>query len=91
MRIYQIFATISSVYFNLLVVLFCSILFANDAMAQQRNFDTLMREYGMVNIKELDSEILVELKYSTEDNFVGRDMYGDLEDAYLEKEFGSVE
>ena len=89
MRIYQIFATISSVYSNLLVVLFCSILFANNAMAQQCNFDTLMREYGMVNIKELDSKILVELKYSTEDNFVGRDMYGDLEDAYLEKEFAS--
>lgn len=41
----------------------------------------------MVDITTLDSSILVELKYSTTDNFVGFDMYGDLERAYLEKEF----
>lgn len=41
----------------------------------------------MVDITTLDSSILVELKYSTTDNFVGIDMYGDLERAYLEREF----
>ena len=41
----------------------------------------------MVDITTLDSSILVELKYSTTDNFVGVDMYRDLERAYLEKEF----
>lgn len=41
----------------------------------------------MVDITTLDSSILVELKYSTTDNFVGVDMYGDLERAYFEKEF----
>lgn len=41
----------------------------------------------MVDITTLDSSILVELKYSTTDNFVGVDMYGDLERAYLEREF----
>lgn len=41
----------------------------------------------MVDIITLDSSILVELKYSTTDNFVGVDMYGDLERAYFEKEF----
>ena len=57
--------------------------------AQTQDFDAQMREYGMVNIQELCPDILVELKYSTEDNFVGKDMYGDLECAYLEKEFAS--
>lgn len=47
------------------------------------DFDTKMKEYGLVDIRTLDSDILVELRYSTEDNFVGRDMYGDLETAYL--------
>lgn len=46
-----------------------------------------MREYGLVNIQDLDNTILVELKYSTEDNFVGVDMYGSLNDAYFEAEF----
>lgn len=56
------------------------------AEAQQpsaTDFDTLMKEYGLVDIRDLDDEILVELRYSTQDNFVGRDMYGDLERAYL--------
>ena len=57
--------------------------------AQECDLDSLMREYGMINIHDLDKTILVELKYSTEDNFVGRDMYGDLESAYLEREFAN--
>lgn len=46
-----------------------------------------MRSYGLVDITTLDSTILVDLKYSTEDNFVGVDMYGDLERAYLVESF----
>ena len=80
---------ISSIPYKLLVaVIFLITLYCN-AHAQEYNYDTLMREYGMVNITELDPEILVELKYSTEDNFVGKDMYGNLESAYLEKEFAN--
>lgn len=50
-------------------------------------FDKKMREYGLVDIRTLDPSILVELKYSTTDNFVGKDMYGSLERAYLNKAF----
>tara|TARA_B110000285_G_scaffold125964_1_gene142044 strand:+ start:399 stop:1214 length:816 start_codon:yes stop_codon:yes gene_type:complete len=39
---------------------------------------------GMVNIQQLDSTILVDLKYSTEDNFMHKDMYGCLENCYLQ-------
>lgn len=53
------------------------------------DFDEKMREYGLVNIRDIDKNILVELKYSTEDNFVGEDMYGTLEDAYFEREFAA--
>lgn len=80
---------ISSMPYKLLVAVIFLITLYSNAHAQEYNYDTLMREYGMVNITELDPEILVELKYSTEDNFVGKDMYGNLESAYLEKEFAN--
>lgn len=43
-----------------------------------------MIDQGLVNIQKLDSTIMVELKYSTTDNFVGTDVYGDLERAYMQ-------
>lgn len=41
---------------------------------------------GLVNVQELDTTILVKLKYSTNDNFFGFDVYGSLENAYLQAE-----
>ena len=52
-----------------------------------QDFDTSMSSYGLVNIQSIDDEILVELKYSSTDNFVGEDMYGNLERAYFEPSF----
>jgi D-alanyl-D-alanine dipeptidase len=43
----------------------------------------LIRE-GMTNIQELDSNILVNLKYSTTDNFMKKNMYGCLTNCYLQ-------
>ena len=65
-----------------------ALMLVGGAYAQQMtNFDMKMREYGLVNITDLDPTILVDLKYSSEDNFVGVDMYGSLNDAYFEVEF----
>lgn len=44
-----------------------------------------MQDQGLVNIQEIDGEILVDLKYSSTDNFFGEDVYGILENAYLQK------
>ena len=48
----------------------------------------LLDEYliseGLVNIKCLDSSILVDLKYSTTDNFMKKNMYGCLTNCYLQ-------
>ncbi len=41
---------------------------------------------GLVNVQEIDPTIRVELKYSTTDNFVKKDVYGDLTKAYLQPE-----
>ena len=51
--------------------------------AQTVNFDEQMQRYGLVDVQSLDSSIGVELKYATEDNFVGENMYGSLKKAYL--------
>ena len=44
-----------------------------------------IKNNDLVNIQELDSTILIDLKYSTTDNFMNIDMYGDLETCYLRK------
>ena len=41
-------------------------------------------KYGLVDIKTIDSNIVVDLKYSTTDNFIGIDMYGELNKCYLQ-------
>lgn len=48
-------------------------------------FETSMQSQGLVNIQTLDSTILVDLKYSSEDNFFGEDVYGDFNKAFLQK------
>lgn len=48
-------------------------------------YEQNMASQGLVNIKDIDPSILVNLKYSTNDNFVGRDVYGCLTDCYLQK------
>jgi len=41
---------------------------------------------GLVNVQLLDPNIKVSLKYSTTDNFLGIDVYGDFDKAYLQKD-----
>lgn len=42
------------------------------------------RELGLANLRELNKEIRIELKYASADNFMHRNMYGELKSAYLE-------
>jgi zinc D-Ala-D-Ala dipeptidase len=44
-----------------------------------------MQAQGLVNVQEVSSNILVELKYSTEDNFFKKDVYGSFSKAFLQK------
>ncbi len=43
-------------------------------------------EHGLVDVQEVVPSVRVALKYSTKDNFLGQDVYGDLEKAYLQPE-----
>ncbi len=48
-------------------------------------YEQKMRLQGLVNIQEIDPSILVNLKYSTTDNFVGKDVYGCITQCFLQK------
>ncbi|MDO7613003.1 MAG: hypothetical protein MUQ75_02125, partial [Crocinitomicaceae bacterium] len=39
---------------------------------------------GLVNIQEVETSLLVDLRYSTTNNFLETDLYGDLEKCYLQ-------
>jgi zinc D-Ala-D-Ala dipeptidase len=53
--------------------------------SQSCEYEQKMREQGLVNVQEIDPNILVELKYSTTDNFVGKDVYGCITNCYMQK------
>jgi len=49
-------------------------------------FEQNLINQGLVNLQKIDSSILVDLRYSSENNFFGKDVYDDLENAYLPKD-----
>jgi zinc D-Ala-D-Ala dipeptidase len=53
-------------------------------------FEQKMDKQGLVNIKNVDATILVDLKYSSNDNFVGKDVYGCLSACYLQKKTANM-
>jgi D-alanyl-D-alanine dipeptidase len=57
--------------------------FALSTVAQPK-LEKAMIKQGLVDVQTVDPSILVELKYSTTDNFVGKDVYDDLTRAYLQ-------
>lgn len=73
----------------LIAILLLSLCAQPAAATSPDDFARKMQEYGLVDIQSLDSEILIDLKYSSIDNFVGVDMYGEFNEAYLEAEFAS--
>ena len=69
--------------------LLISVLYSIAALQSPDDFDEMMRKYNLVDITTLDSSIRVDLKYSSTDNFMGVDMYGSLDKAYLERNFAN--
>jgi len=58
--------------------------FPPEETVQISHLEQALMDQGLVNIQTIDPEIMVELKYSTTDNFFGEDVYGNLENAYLQ-------
>jgi len=63
---------------------FCLVQLAGASENPSGHLEQRLIDQGLVNIHSLASDILVELKYSSPDNFLGRDMYGDLTSCYLQ-------
>ena len=55
----------------------------------QSSMDVKMRAYGLVDISEVDSTIMVDLMYSRSDNFMQADVYEDFATAYLTPDFAA--
>ncbi|RYF75519.1 MAG: peptidase M15 [Cytophagaceae bacterium] len=68
-------------FVSFLLTLSLSHAFTLSAFAQS---DAPMKKQGLVNVQTIDASLLVELKYSTTDNFVKQDVYGDLTRTYLQ-------
>lgn len=52
--------------------------------------DERLIQYGLVDVAAIDSTIAVDLKYATTDNFMGVNMYGELDKAYLRPEIATM-
>lgn len=73
----------------LFIVLACFATHEASAQLPYVDFDKKMREYKLVDIQTMHGaeNIIVYLQYSEKYNFVGEDMYGDLEKAYFTPDF----
>lgn len=67
------------IFLTFSLTLCCLIVWAID-------YDKEFARVGFIDIQQIDSTIVVDLKYSSTDNFMGINMYGDLHKAYLRPE-----
>jgi D-alanyl-D-alanine dipeptidase len=67
----------------LFCLLFPTLLFAQKPVCEE---ETRLQKAGLVDVRALDPSILVELKYSTEDNFMKQDVYDCITHAYLQRQ-----
>lgn len=67
----------------LFAVLLCNFSLINSVIAQQTDLEKILINHGMINILDLDSTFIIDLKYSTTENFVGVDLYGKFNKAFL--------
>ncbi len=65
-------------------VALCVLVYLCGTIAVSQPLETALKRQKLVNVQTLDPSILVELKYSTTDNFVGKDVYDDLTTAYMQ-------
>lgn len=53
---------------------------------EAKSLEATLVEMGLVDVQSADPSIKVDLKYSTTDNFMDKDAYGDLNRCFLQKE-----
>ena len=48
-----------------------------------QSLDERIASHGLTDLRDLDSTILIDMKYATTDNFMAKNVYGELHGAYL--------
>ena len=67
------------------ILAFLLISFALRAQKTTCSFEAAMEKQGLLEVSSHAPGVLVELKYGTADNFMGKDVYGCLQHAYVQK------
>jgi D-alanyl-D-alanine dipeptidase len=86
------FFMLKKVIFSVLLWLFfITISFAQESKKERNksaipDIEQKIIDQGLTNVQKANPEILVELKYATTDNFMRKNVYGDLTRAYLQPE-----
>ncbi len=75
-------------FFILLLIPFFSFGKLNLPVAERDSSDLekVFVHLGLINVHSVDTTILVDLRYSTKNNFMKMNMYGQLDQAYLQKD-----
>ena len=77
---------------TIIFICFQLLIFSQSTYSQQAKkakipaIEQKMIDQGLIDVQQIEPDILVELKYSTTDNFIKKDIYGDLARAYLQPE-----
>ena len=71
------------IHFNVVQSLVSLILVISPLYAFSQTIEQKMLDIGLVRVRDYAPKVMVDLKYNSTDNFVGVDMYGGLNDAYL--------
>lgn len=56
----------------------------NDFTNKDLGTEAAFLKVGLINVLQIDSNFVIDLRYATPNNFVGRNMYGDLSVCYLQ-------
>jgi D-alanyl-D-alanine dipeptidase len=71
----------------MLIILSCDGMYAKNQKGREPSpIEKKMLQLGLVDILSIDPSLIVDLKYSSRDNFLGEDVYGDLATCYLQRE-----
>jgi D-alanyl-D-alanine dipeptidase len=71
----------------MLIFLSCDSMYAKNQKGRNLSpIEKKMQQLGLVDILSIDPSLIVDLKYSSRDNFLSEDVYGDLETCYLQRE-----
>ncbi|MDO4789702.1 MAG: M15 family metallopeptidase [Porphyromonas sp.] len=73
--------------FFILSVIFSHVTIAQDGGGGSHPWEIKMKELGLVDVISKDSTIRLEMKYASTDNFVGKNMYGSFNKAFLQEHF----